>query len=83
MPKQNIFIGVTVTLITVIMKNLALAVIVGVIISALVFAYLKIVPFGVDRYKILFLSLWYKMDYKNMPNAKKNKASITNKLVAN
>ena len=39
MPKQDIFIGVTVTLITVLMKNLALAVIVGVIISALVFAW--------------------------------------------
>lgn len=39
MPKQDIFIGVTVTLITVVMKNLALAVIVGVIISALVFAW--------------------------------------------
>ncbi len=39
MPKQDIFIGVTVTLITVLMKNLALAVIVGVIISALSFAW--------------------------------------------
>ena len=39
MPKQDIFIGVTVTLITVVMKNLAFAVIVGVIISALVFAW--------------------------------------------
>ena len=39
MPKHDIFIGVTVTLITVLMKNLALAVIVGVIISALVFAW--------------------------------------------
>ena len=39
MPKQDIFIGITVTLITVLMKNLALAVIVGVIISALVFAW--------------------------------------------
>lgn len=39
MPKQDVFIGVTVTLITVVMKNLALAVVVGVIISALVFAW--------------------------------------------
>jgi SulP family sulfate permease len=39
MPKQDIFIGITVTLITVLMKNLALAVVVGVIISALVFAW--------------------------------------------
>lgn len=39
MPKQDIFIGITVTLITVLLKNLALAVVVGVIISALVFAW--------------------------------------------
>lgn len=39
MPKQDIFIGITVTLITVLMKNLALAVVIGVIISALVFAW--------------------------------------------
>lgn len=39
MPKQDVFIGITVTLITVLMKNLALAVIVGVLISALVFAW--------------------------------------------
>ncbi len=39
MPKHDIFIGITVTLITVLMKNLALAVIVGIIISALVFAW--------------------------------------------
>lgn len=39
MPKHDIFIGITVTLITVLLKNLALAVIVGVIISALVFAW--------------------------------------------
>ena len=39
MPKQDIFIGMTVTLITVLLKNLALAVLIGVIISALVFAW--------------------------------------------
>ncbi|MCF8253487.1 MAG: SulP family inorganic anion transporter [Bacteroidia bacterium] len=39
MPKQDVFIVLTVTLITVLMKNLALAVFVGVIISALVFAW--------------------------------------------
>ncbi|MEY3236664.1 MAG: hypothetical protein RI883_765 [Bacteroidota bacterium] len=39
MPKKDVFIVIAVTLITVLMKNLALAVIVGVIISALVFAW--------------------------------------------
>jgi SulP family sulfate permease len=39
MPKSDIFVGVTVALITVILHNLALAVLVGVIISALVFAW--------------------------------------------
>lgn len=39
MPKQDIFIGITVTLVTVLMKNLALAVLIGVVISALVFAW--------------------------------------------
>lgn len=38
MPKSDIFVMVTVTLITVFLHNLALAVIVGVIIAALVFA---------------------------------------------
>ena len=39
MPKSDIFVGITVTLITVFLHNLALAVLVGVIISALVFAW--------------------------------------------
>ncbi|MFC3759049.1 SulP family inorganic anion transporter [Chryseobacterium tructae] len=39
MPKSDIFVGVTVALITVLLHNLALAVLVGVIISALVFAW--------------------------------------------
>ncbi|MBV8326338.1 SulP family inorganic anion transporter [Chryseobacterium sp.] len=39
MPKSDIFVGITVAVITVILHNLALAVLVGVIISALVFAW--------------------------------------------
>ncbi|PWN65005.1 sodium-independent anion transporter [Chryseobacterium phosphatilyticum] len=39
MPKSDIFVGITVALITVILHNLALAVLIGVIISALVFAW--------------------------------------------
>jgi len=39
MPKQDIFVGVLVAIITIFMHNLALAVLVGVIISALVFAW--------------------------------------------
>lgn len=39
MPKQDIFVGVTVALITILLHNLALAVLIGVIISALVFAW--------------------------------------------
>ncbi|WP_284459531.1 SulP family inorganic anion transporter [Chryseobacterium sp.] len=39
MPKSDIVVGITVALITVILHNLALAVLVGVIISALVFAW--------------------------------------------
>ncbi|KQT17079.1 sulfate permease [Chryseobacterium sp. Leaf404] len=39
MPKSDIFVGITVALITVLLHNLALAVLVGVIISALVFAW--------------------------------------------
>lgn len=39
MPKSDIFVGMTVALITIILHNLALAVLVGVIISALVFAW--------------------------------------------
>ena len=39
MPKQDIFIGVSVALITIWLHNLALAVLIGVIISALVFAW--------------------------------------------
>jgi SulP family sulfate permease len=39
MPKQDIFVGVLVALVTIFMHNLALAVLIGVIISALVFAW--------------------------------------------
>ncbi|PKF73589.1 SulP family inorganic anion transporter [Chryseobacterium sp. PMSZPI] len=39
MPKSDIFVGITVALITVVLHNLALAVLIGVIISALVFAW--------------------------------------------
>ena len=39
MPKSDLFVMVTVTLVTVFLHNLALAVIIGVIISALVFAW--------------------------------------------
>ncbi|MBD8082395.1 SulP family inorganic anion transporter [Chryseobacterium caseinilyticum] len=39
MPKSDIFVGVTVALITILLHNLALAVLVGVIIAALVFAW--------------------------------------------
>ncbi len=39
MPKSDIFVGILVAIITVILHNLALAVLVGVIISALVFAW--------------------------------------------
>lgn len=39
MPKSDIFVGITVAAITVILHNLALAVLIGVIISALVFAW--------------------------------------------
>jgi len=39
MPKQDIFVGIAVALITVWLHNLALAVLIGVIISALVFAW--------------------------------------------
>lgn len=39
MPKSDIFVGITVAVITVVLHNLALAVLVGVIISALVFSW--------------------------------------------
>src|SRR3546814_4075361 len=39
MPKQDIFVGILVAVITVWLHNLALAVLIGVIISALVFAW--------------------------------------------
>ena len=39
MPKQDIFVGILVAVITILMHNLALAVLIGVIISALVFAW--------------------------------------------
>lgn len=39
MPKHDIFVGITVAVVTVLLHNLALAVLIGVIISALVFAW--------------------------------------------
>ena len=39
MPKSDVFVMVVVTLITIVLHNLALAVLIGVIISALVFAW--------------------------------------------
>ncbi|MCL6460384.1 MAG: SulP family inorganic anion transporter [Flavobacterium micromati] len=39
MPRHDIFVGVTVAVITIVLHNLALAVLIGVIISALVFAW--------------------------------------------
>ena len=39
MPKHDIFVGVLVALVTIVLHNLALAVLIGVIISALVFAW--------------------------------------------
>ncbi len=39
MPKSDIFVMITVTLVTIVLHNLALAVLIGVIISALVFAW--------------------------------------------
>jgi len=39
MPKSDVFVGITVALITILLHNLALAVLIGVIISALVFAW--------------------------------------------
>lgn len=39
MPKSDIFVGIMVALITIVLHNLALAVLIGVIISALVFAW--------------------------------------------
>jgi len=39
MPRSDIFVGILVALITIVLKNLALAVLIGVIISALVFAW--------------------------------------------
>lgn len=39
MPKQDVFVGILVAIITILLHNLALAVLIGVIISALVFAW--------------------------------------------
>ena len=41
MPKHDIFVGIVVALITILLHNLALAVLIGVIISALVFSFLQ------------------------------------------
>ncbi|GAB3741237.1 SulP family inorganic anion transporter [Spirosoma lituiforme] len=61
MPKQDIFVGMLVAVITIYLHNLALAVLIGVIISALVFAWesakrIRVQPFtdeiGIKHYKI-------------------------------
>ena len=61
MPKSDIFVGVAVALITILLHNLALAVLVGVVISALVFAWdsairirarKRVDEFGVKHYEI-------------------------------
>ncbi|MFZ4931181.1 SulP family inorganic anion transporter [Chryseobacterium sp. Mn2064] len=60
MPKSDIFVGITVALITIVLHNLALAVLVGVIISALVFAWdnakriraKKYIKSGIQHYEI-------------------------------
>lgn len=61
MPKQDVFVGMLVAVITIYLHNLALAVLIGVIISALVFAWesakhIRVQPFldekGVKQYTI-------------------------------
>jgi SulP family sulfate permease len=61
MPKQDVFVGIIVAVITIWFRNLAMAVLIGVIISALVFAWESakrirarktIDPDGVKRYSI-------------------------------
>lgn len=50
MPKQDIFIGIAVAVITIWLHNLALAVLIGVIISALVFAWESAKRIRANRY---------------------------------
>jgi len=50
MPKQDIFVGILVALITVWLHNLALAVLIGVIISALVFAWDSAIRIRAKKY---------------------------------
>ncbi|MDB5119284.1 MAG: sodium-independent anion transporter [Sphingobacteriales bacterium] len=50
MPSQDIFVGILVALITVLLHNLALAVLVGVIISALVFAWDSAIRIRAKKY---------------------------------
>lgn len=50
MPKQDIFVGILVAVITVWLHNLALAVLIGVIISALVFAWESAKRIRVNKY---------------------------------
>jgi len=50
MPLQDIFIGITVAVITVLLHNLALAVLVGVILSALVFAWESAKRIGITTF---------------------------------
>ncbi|WP_281336169.1 SulP family inorganic anion transporter [Flavobacterium eburneipallidum] len=85
MPKQDIFVGILVAVITILLHNLALAVLIGVIISALVFAWESakrirakkyIDENGVKHYEIygpLFfgstITFAEKFDVTNDPNA--------------
>ena len=50
MPKQDIFVGILVALVTIFLHNLALAVLIGVIISALVFAWESAKRIRVKKY---------------------------------
>jgi len=50
MPKQDIFVGILVALITVWLHNLALAVLIGVVISALVFAWDSAIRIRAKKY---------------------------------
>lgn len=49
MPKSDILVGIIVTVITIVLHNLALAVLVGVVISALVFAWDKAKRIRIER----------------------------------
>jgi SulP family sulfate permease len=50
MPKHDIFVGILVAIITIMLHNLALAVFIGVIISALVFAWESLLRIRAKKY---------------------------------